>query len=168
MSEPTKQRSLREAARQGAPRATAAPAAVPPLASAVPAPAKKLKPPPSAMVTFSCGHHKPAAAFKSSACGECRAKARKERVARQRAKDAEKQAASEASNIGRLPHGSVKTLTYDADAKLWNGVLTVPGEGEFRFSASGEKATFHGLDGLYRDSKQFEPPERPSLPPASD
>lgn len=46
--------------------------------------------------------------------------------------------------VGRLPVGSVKTLTWDGAA--WTGVMTVPGRAEpFRATADSEKKCYHAL-----------------------
>lgn len=55
----------------------------------------------------------------------------------------------------RLPHGSCYEKTYDAQAVLWTGKLTVPQQGKeplvFVTAASGSFRVEHTLDKMYRD-----------------
>lgn len=80
----------------------------------------------------------------------------------------------------RLPHGSCKTLTYDAEKVEWCGVMTVPYSGEpsllgtpafsadesvlkFWFAAKSERQCYHGLHALYvRWLEEREPLDAPA------
>jgi hypothetical protein len=111
------------------------------------------------MVAFACGHEKPVADFKGTACGECRNKARQAKNARRRAKEGTKPPGPQLDQQGRLPHAAVFTVQYDAVKQQWSGTLAIPDQedlagatAEFIGSASGVERLLRDLAGQYRAS----------------
>jgi hypothetical protein len=126
------------------------------------APAKGLDPPEPAAATvatppvplspqvrYRCGHTRPVAEIEGANCPPCRAKKIQEKNRLRHDKWLANKAANPGFEVGRLPAGSAKRLLWNGVE--WYGVLDVPGCPTFEFRASGEKACFHRLDGLYRE-----------------
>jgi hypothetical protein len=117
----------------------------PPRKPITPRPAPKrppaLKPPKpeytDAYVKHLCEHQIPVRLLRAARCSACQGAARR---ARRR------------ERTGRLPHGSVFTVRYDAETTSWSGTLTVPGLPPFASTACGVFGLLLRLDRQYRDS----------------
>jgi hypothetical protein len=154
-----KRPSLREAARRGAEANRPANQATPPKTTPTPA-----KPAEAVKATAACGHEidvgpcKPtflAERLKKLAgqsCPECKRKAQQEREAAEQEaarKQRDEKAAREPRpkpRLGRLPHGAMFHVVYDAEAVKWSGKLTVPAGGIYNASVTmGEDSAVFGL-----------------------
>ncbi len=165
--QPFKQRSLRNAARQG-PIKRDPPPPVPaptppvliqqnsaeskPVVEAKAPPPKKEKPKPPQK------QQQPQSQQQGTLCSNCRAKRRR---AEQRRKDNAGRAAAAEGECrgrhalgGRLPDGALFVMTYDAAKVQWNGTLTIKGFPEFQASASSLMGLDVELDKLYRAEVQ--------------
>lgn len=97
---------------------------------------------PPRVILFACGH-----AAGNHDCGACRKKARLDKNLRRRTVIAQKKN----DDSQRLPDGAEFHVAYNAEAKLWSGVLSINGA-DITGQANGVFRLLQTLDAKYRES----------------
>jgi hypothetical protein len=140
------------------PRPTAAVSEIDPAAPTAVAPMKVLNPPEpikpakkprGPAVKYRCGHETAAAHFAGQDCPACRNEQRRQKNAKRRA-ELESAPRADKYAADRLPDGARFHVAYDATAERWSGVLSIPGCGDIRSSASGVFRLLRDLDQAFR------------------
>ena len=144
------QRSLRDAAKASKPAASTDKQPARPLGKEIPAELLPATTPAKSAVCEKCvrraetdrKQHEQAIAAKAN---------RKARIAAKVAKNAERRARRKIPD--RLPHDSRFTVSYHAGKQCWDGILAVPGFGQFYAEASAVFDLLPALDAKYREAK---------------